>query len=195
MNPFMMMFGPIGFGFMGGGCSCGVNMPYYGMDDRLTFMNFPVFRNTSMDYLLDPRLAMMQSQQSMMNGGGNIFGSTMLPMFNNFPGMNFPGMNNNSPWSPWFQPSRTESEEDKKKREANEAEAKKPEAKKAEALKNTFDKIKKLADADSEYLTLDKSIIDYAMNNFVKKCPKCKIITEKNKGCNHIKCTKCGYQW
>ena len=168
MNPFMMMFGPIGFGFMGGGCSCGVNMPYYGMDDRLTFMNFPVFRNTSMDYLLDPRLAMMQSQQSMMNGYGNIFGSTMLPMFNNFPGMNFPGMNNNSPWSPWFQPSKTETEEERKEREAREAEAKKPEAKKAEALKNTFDKIKKLADADSEYLTLDKSIIDKA-NEAMKK--------------------------
>ena len=33
------------------------------------------------------------------------------------------------------------------------------------------------------------------MNNFIKKCRKCKIITEKNKGCNHITCTKCGFQW
>ena len=42
---------------------------------------------------------------------------------------------------------------------------------------------------------IDKSIEEYAMNNFVKKCPKCKIIIEKNNGCNHITCTKCGYQW
>ena len=42
---------------------------------------------------------------------------------------------------------------------------------------------------------LDKSMEEYAMNNFVKKCPKCSIITEKNNGCNHITCTKCGYQW
>ena len=42
---------------------------------------------------------------------------------------------------------------------------------------------------------LDKSVREYAKNNFVKKCPKCNIIIEKNKGCNHITCTKCGYQW
>ena len=42
---------------------------------------------------------------------------------------------------------------------------------------------------------LDKSIMEFAKNNFVKKCPKCNIIIEKNKGCNHITCTQCGYQW
>jgi len=41
----------------------------------------------------------------------------------------------------------------------------------------------------------DKSMKEYAKNNFVKKCPKCSIITEKNDGCNHITCTKCGFQW
>ena len=41
----------------------------------------------------------------------------------------------------------------------------------------------------------DKSLKKYAKNNFVKKCPKCSIITEKNSGCNHITFTKCRHQW
>ena len=42
---------------------------------------------------------------------------------------------------------------------------------------------------------IDKSILEYAKNNFVKKCPKCGIVIEKNNGCNHITCTQCKYQW
>ena len=42
---------------------------------------------------------------------------------------------------------------------------------------------------------VDNSIIEYAKNNFVKKCPNCGIITEKQNGCNHITCSKCQYQW
>ena len=42
---------------------------------------------------------------------------------------------------------------------------------------------------------LYNSIIEFAKNHFVKKCPKCGIIIEKNEGCNHIICIQCGYQW
>ena len=42
---------------------------------------------------------------------------------------------------------------------------------------------------------LDESMLEFAKNNFVKRCPNCSIITEKNEGCNHITCTKCNYQW
>jgi len=42
---------------------------------------------------------------------------------------------------------------------------------------------------------LDDSIIEYGKKNFIKKCPKCQIITEKNGGCNHMTCNKCQYQW
>ena len=41
----------------------------------------------------------------------------------------------------------------------------------------------------------DNSIIEFTKNNFVKTCPNCGIITEKNAGCNHITCSKCKFQW
>ena len=41
----------------------------------------------------------------------------------------------------------------------------------------------------------DSNIKEYAKNNFVKRCPNCGIIIEKNNGCNHITCSKCGHQW
>ena len=44
-------------------------------------------------------------------------------------------------------------------------------------------------------IEIKKSMAEYEKNNFVKKCPKCDIITEKITGCNHITCTKCNYQW
>ena len=153
MNPFMMsnvFFGPMGMS-ISPMCFSGVNMPYYGMNDSLTFMNFPIFRNTSSDFLLDPRLALMQSQQSMMNGG-SIFGNNFLPLFNNFPGM--------SPIAPWLN-TKPETEEEKKAREEREAEAKKPEAKKADSLKKSFDNIKKLGESKN-LVTLDESIVKKA---------------------------------
>lgn len=156
MNPFMMsniFFGPMGMS-ISPMCCGGVNMPYYGTYDVCTFMNFPVFRSTASDYLLDPRLAMMQCQQQPM--AGSIFGNNFLPLFNNFPGVG--GFTN-----PWINPNtKPETEDEKKKREAKEAEAKKPEAQTAASLKKTFDSIKKLAETHKNFLNLDESIIKKA---------------------------------
>ena len=47
-------------------------------------------------------------------------------------------------------------------------------------------------DCDEE---LDKDFQIWKKNKIVKQCPRCKIYTEKNEGCNHMTCTECKYQW
>ena len=42
---------------------------------------------------------------------------------------------------------------------------------------------------------LDKDFQNWSKNKVIKKCPRCKIYTEKNEGCNHMTCTECKYQW
>ena len=42
---------------------------------------------------------------------------------------------------------------------------------------------------------LEKDFQIWSKGKIIKKCPKCKIYTEKNEGCNHMTCTSCKYQW
>ena len=42
---------------------------------------------------------------------------------------------------------------------------------------------------------LEKDFQIWSKDKVIKKCPKCKIYTEKNEGCNHMTCTSCKYQW
>ncbi len=42
---------------------------------------------------------------------------------------------------------------------------------------------------------IDKDFILWKKNKLVKQCPKCKMWTEKNEGCNHMTCAECHFQW
>lgn len=171
MNPLFMqmMMNPMGIGcmpFMGGfmmpTMCCGSNfmtMPYY-QNDNLGFLNTPIFRNTSYDYLLDPNYALQQCQVQWQNGGG--FGITQLPGFS-FPGftpaIGLPGV----PSVPGVaqQPQKTEAEKEAEKKK--EEEAKKPAAKKAQKLNETFAKIKKLAeDKNNKFPEIPEELVKQA---------------------------------
>ena len=36
---------------------------------------------------------------------------------------------------------------------------------------------------------------EFSKKRFIKKCPNCRIWTEKNEGCNHMTCAECKFQW
>ena len=44
-------------------------------------------------------------------------------------------------------------------------------------------------------LLMEKEFSKWKKHKRVKRCPKCKIYTEKNEGCNHMTCVNCKYQW
>ena len=44
-------------------------------------------------------------------------------------------------------------------------------------------------------LELEKEFQIWKKGKIIKQCPNCKIWTEKNEGCNHMKCVECKYEW
>ena len=42
---------------------------------------------------------------------------------------------------------------------------------------------------------IDKDFEEWKKHKIVKRCPNCKIWTEKNEGCNHMTCVECKFQW
>ena len=44
-------------------------------------------------------------------------------------------------------------------------------------------------------IQLEKDFKIWKKGKIIKQCPKCKIWTEKNEGCNHMTCVECQYQW
>ena len=42
---------------------------------------------------------------------------------------------------------------------------------------------------------LDKEFEEWKSHKIVKRCPCCRMWTEKNEGCNHMTCVECKFQW
>ena len=42
---------------------------------------------------------------------------------------------------------------------------------------------------------IEKQFMKWTKGKRVKRCPRCKMYTEKNEGCNHMTCAACKYQW
>ena len=42
---------------------------------------------------------------------------------------------------------------------------------------------------------LEKDFQIWKVGKVIKRCPQCHFYTEKNKGCNHMTCPECQYQW
>ena len=42
---------------------------------------------------------------------------------------------------------------------------------------------------------IDKDFKKWKKDKIVKRCPKCRMWTEKNHGCNHMTCAECKHQW
>ena len=42
---------------------------------------------------------------------------------------------------------------------------------------------------------IEKQFMKWTKGKRIKRCPRCKMYTEKNEGCNHMTCVACKYQW
>ena len=42
---------------------------------------------------------------------------------------------------------------------------------------------------------MDKEFEEWRKKRIVKRCPSCRMWTEKNEGCNHMTCVECKFQW
>ena len=61
--------------------------------------------------------------------------------------------------------------------------------------KYCFDCLKPPHGKKSCDFNIEKQFMDWKKGKRVKRCPRCKIYTEKNEGCNHMTCVSCKYQW